>query len=145
MPPIDVTNVELWISANNGAGTYTMINDLRSYDATHGSEGDARTRVFGKTDPYVRVGDDTDEYSFEGLYNPTDTNGQNILRNSKDTGSLVYIAVLHVPTVGAEEGYTQQVQVTEYAESADSDGEYVECSFSMTATGPRVALVGGLP
>lgn len=134
----DVSGAAVYISPNNGAGTYTRIEDMTSWDGTHGSEGSTRTRVFGKADPYVRAGDNTDEYSLEGLYNPEDTNGQNILRDAKDAGSDIYIAILDDET--AETGYTQKIKVTEYTDSGAADGEYIQCTFSAEGNGSRVEI-----
>lgn len=141
----DVSNAEVWVSATGGAGTFARIEDIESYDATHGSEGETRRRVFGKAEPYVRAGENTDEYSLSGLYNPDDTGGQNVLRASRDNRTTIFLAVLDDPSVGAEEGYQQEVRVGEYTDNGEADAEYLECSFTATGVGPRTALVGGLP
>lgn len=142
---VDVTDFEVQVAAS-AAGPFALIDDLTSGSATHGTEGSARTRVFGRTTPYIRAGDDTDEYSLDGLYNPADTDGQNVLRDAKNNKTTVVIAVLHDATSGAEKGYTQECRVTEYGESADSDGEYVECSFTLEAVGERADVPNtGLP
>lgn len=139
----DVSDAQVWVSATGGAGTYALIEDLTSFDATHGSESETRTRVFGAANPYIRQGDDTDEYSLGGLYNPNDTDGQNILRTAHDNGTTVFIAILYDATGGAEQGYTQECRVTEYGESGEADGEYIECTFSAVGVGDRTTLGGG--
>lgn len=145
MAIVDVSEVEVHV-ADTVAGPFARIEDIVSYDATHGNEGETRRRVFGRTAPYVRAGENTDEYAMDGLYNPTDTGGQNVLRESRDNRTTCVLAILTDPTPGAEVGYYQEVQVTEYSETADADGEFVECSFAATAVGARVVLpAGGLP
>lgn len=133
---IDVSDFEVHV-ASSANGPFARIEDLTSHEGTHGSEDSTRTRVFGKTDPYVRAGENTDEYSLDGLYNPEDTNGQNVLRDSRDNRTTIYLAVVTDPTPGAEKGYIQPVICTEYSESGDADGEYLECSFSLESAGAR--------
>jgi hypothetical protein len=135
MPPIDVTNTEVRVSATE-VGSAATIMDLTSYDATHGTEGESRTRVFARETAYIRAGEDTDEYDLSGLYNLDDTGGQNVLRTAKDTRGTVW---LHVLPDGAR-GYRQECTVTEYSDSADADGEFVEVSFSLVGAGPRVTI-----
>lgn len=142
---VDVSDFEVHIAAA-AIGPFAAIEDITSHEGTHGSEDATRTRVFHKADPYIRAGDKTDEYSMDGLYNPDDTGGQNLLRDSRDNDTIIYLAVVTDPTPGAEEGYIQPVLCTEYSESADADGEYVECSFTLEQAGARVPIgVGGLP
>jgi hypothetical protein len=136
----DVSNVRLFISATGGAGTFTEIEDIQSYDATHGSEGETRTRVFGKTDPYIRQGDDTDEYSLSGLFNPDDADGQNLLRAAKDGGTTIHCIFLHDPAPAAEKGYRQECRVTEYTDSADAGDEFIEAEFSLIGVGARTNI-----
>ena len=140
----DVTDFGVFVAAA-AIGPFARIADVVSAEATHGSEDVTRTRVFGRADPYVRTGDDTDEYSMDGLYNPDDTGGQNVLRTAKDANTTVFIAIVDDDTPAAEEGYIQECRVTEYTESADADGEYVECSFSLEGVGARTPITGGLP
>jgi len=141
---IDVSDFEVHIAAAQ-EGPFARIEDITSHEGTHGSEDSTRTRVFGRADPYVRAGENTDEYSLDGLYNPDDTNGQNILRDSRDNRTTIYLAVVTDPTPGAEKGYIQPVICTEYTDSAEADGEYVECSFTLEANGAKVDISGGLP
>jgi hypothetical protein len=142
----DVTDYGIYVSEDGPAtGLFYRIMDATSAEATHGSEDVTRTRVFGNPNAYIRAGDDTDEYSIDGLYNPDDTNGQNILRAAHDNNTTVFLAFAHDDTPGAEKGYVQECRITEYSESADADGEYVECSFSAEGVGARVAIgVSGL-
>jgi len=133
---IDVQDSIVKVSAAGGTPTFATIEDLTSYSGTHGTEGESRTRVFGKTSPYVRSGPNTDEYSLSGLYNPDDTGGQNVLRNARDNRGTVLLQVLPDGVVG----YQQECAVTEYSDSGDADAEWVECDFSLTAVGPRTAV-----
>lgn len=136
MPIIDVQGALVKVAAPSATPTFANIADVQSWTGTHGSEGETRTRVFGKTAPYVRAGENTDEYSLSGLYNPDDTGGQNILRTARDNKTTVLLQVL--PNGVA--GYQQECNVTEYTDSGDADGEYVECSFDLVAVGPRTVV-----
>jgi hypothetical protein len=118
------------------AGPFATIEDMTSYSGTHGNEGEARRRVFGRVSPYVRAGANTDEYSLSGLYNPDDTGGQNVLRSARDNRTTVILQVLP----NGVSGYQQECNVTEYSENGDADGDYVEAAFSLTAVGPRTSV-----
>jgi hypothetical protein len=139
-PVIDVELVTVHIAAATN-GPFALIQDVESYDATHGSEGDTRRRVFGNATAYVRTGELTDEYDLSGLYNPNDTGGQNVLRAARDNRGMVWLAIMHGPATG----YKQQCNVTEYSDSGDAGGEWIECDFSLSGTGPRVAVTAALP
>lgn len=135
--PIDVQDSVIKVSLPPPAvASFATIQNVQGWNGTHGTEGGARTRVFGKATPYVRAGDLVDTYSLSGLYDPADTNGQNILRSARDNGTTVLLQVLPNGTAG----YQQECTVTEYTDSGDADGEYVECSFDLEAVGPRTAV-----
>jgi hypothetical protein len=141
MAIVDVADAQIVIGAA-ATGPWALINDLTSYDADHGNEGESSVRVFGKATPYVKAGADTDEYSLEGLYNPDDTGGQNVLRTAKDNKTSVWLAVLHsvttLPTV--VEGYLQECKVTRYNDNGAADGEYLECAFDLIGEGARTTV-----
>lgn len=139
----DVTDLQVWVSPTGAAGTYALIQDLQSFEGTHGAEDEVRVRVFGNANPYVRTGDDTDDYSLSGLYNPDDTNGQNVLRNAKDAGSSAWLAFIYEGAGAVEKGYTQECKITEYAESGESDGDFVQVSFTAVGAGTRSPIPGG--
>lgn len=135
MSVLDVSEVILQVGPVGGP--YATIEDLQSYEATHGQEGDARVRVFGQASPYVRAGDLIDSYSFDGLYNPDDTEGQNVLRASRDNGTTMEIRVLPEGADVGDVGYKQECRCTEYTDSAEADGDFVACSFTLEAVGVR--------
>lgn len=139
MPPIDVSGVLVQI-ATAEAGPYATIQDVQSYGATHGTEDAARVRVFGKATPYLRAGDDVDDYDLSGLYNPDDTGGQNILRTARDNRTTVWLRIMPTGDTSGDKGYKQQCNVTEYSDSGDADGDYVECSFTLEGVGPKIAV-----
>lgn len=134
--PLDVSNVLVQVGAAE-AGPYSTIEDVQSYSGTHGTEDATRTRVFGKVNPYVRAGDDTDTYDLSGLLNLTDTNGQNVLRDARDNRNTVWLRVMPTGDAVGEAGYVQECNVTEYTDSGDADGDYVEASFSLEGAGPK--------
>jgi hypothetical protein len=143
---VDVSDVEVHISPTVGTPfTWSLIEDIDSHEANHGNTGETERRVYGKATPYVRAGDDTDEYSFDGLYNPGDATGQNAMRTAKDNKTEVTIAIVYDPTAAAEEGYYQTCKVLEYSDSGAADGDFVEASFTLRATGVRTPFTGGLP
>lgn len=134
--PLDVSDVLVQVAAVE-AGPFATIEDIQSYSGTHGTEEATRTRVFGKAQPHVRAGDDTDDYDLSGLYNPDDTGGQNVLRDARDNRTTVWLRVMPTgDTVGAA-GYLQECNVTEYSDSGDADGDYIECAFSLEGVGPK--------
>lgn len=145
MTIIDVSNTEIHISPTDSPFAWSMVNDVFSHDATHGNTGETERRVYGRPTPYVRPGDDTDEYSMDGLLNLADTNGQNALRTAKDTKTTVFLAIVYDPTAAAEEGYYQECQVLEYTDNGATDGDYVECSFTLRGVGVRTPFTGGMP
>jgi len=138
--PADVSSVVLQVSA---AGvTYATIADLSQYNADHGQESETKIRVFGQANAYVRTGDLTDTYSFSGLYNIGDTNGQNVLRTSRDTRAEIFIQIWPEGNTisSGKKGYKQAVKVTSYTDEGDADGDYVRCSFEMVSTGSRTEV-----
>lgn len=135
MAIVDVQDSLVQISATGSS--YATIADLTSWNGTHGEESQSKVRVFGRANPYVRAGDDTDEYSLSGLYNLADTNGQNILRTAKDNRTTVFLRVLPEGATSGDQGYTQECNVTEYTDAGDAGGEYVEVSFALSGVGTR--------
>lgn len=137
MPVIDVETTVVQVAADEDgapAGAFATIEDLTSYSGDHGSEEATRVRVFGKADPHVRGGEKTDEYSLDGLYNPADTNGQNVLKASYENDVPCWLRVLP----DGEAGYTQKVRVTAYTDEAEADGDFVRVSFTAERDGARV-------
>lgn len=137
MSIMDVADSIVQVSATS-EGTYATIAELTAWDGTHGTEDIARRRVFGNTNAHVRLGEDTDTYSLSGLLDLSDTNGQNILRTARDNRTTVFLRVLPMGNTAADKGYTQECYVTEYTDSGDADGDYVECSFSLEGASAAV-------
>jgi hypothetical protein len=140
---VDVQNSVVQVAAT-AEGPYATIADIRTWQGTHGEESETRTRVLGRANAYVRGGDDTDEYALGGLYNLDDTNGQNVLRDAKDNRTTVFLRVIPdgfdpetEALVPGGRGYTQECRVSEYSDSGDADGEYVEVDFSARGVGTR--------
>lgn len=137
--PIDVQDSVIQIYTPAVGATpesYATIQNVQGWNGTHGTEGGARTRVFGRAQPYVRAGEIVDTYSLSGLYDPADTGGQNVLRSARDNGTTIILVVKPNGTTG----YRQECRVTEYTDSGDADGEYVEASFDLEAVGPRTNI-----
>lgn len=107
-------------------GTFATIVDVTGYSADHGAEDPSETFVFGEVSPHTRAGDNTDDYSIDGLYNVADTNGQNVLKNSRDSGVYCWLRVLQ----DGVNGYTQKVRVITYSDNAERDGDWVLVSFT---------------
>jgi hypothetical protein len=126
--PINPALTLVKVAADSGGnpGSFANIVDVTGYSADHGAEDPSETFVFGEESPHTRGGENTDEYSIDGLYNVADTNGQNVLKNSRDTGVPCWIQVLHDGT----NGYQQKVNVTSYSDSAERDGDWVLVSFT---------------
>lgn len=126
--PIDpkLTLVQVAADYDGEPGDFATIADATGYDADHGADDPTETRVFGEEEPHTRAGELTDDYSIDGLYNVADTDGQNVLKNSRDLGIPCWIQVLH----DGASGYRQKVRVTGYTDSATADGEWVEVSFA---------------
>jgi hypothetical protein len=134
--PVNTLNTLVQVSATQ-AGSPATIVDITSYTATHGREGETRTRVFGQADPYVKPGEIESSYSIDGLYALADTGGQNILKAAYASEDSVWVTILHDGT----SGYKQEAKVTEYSDSASADGEYVEVSFTLTSVGAQTPVV----
>lgn len=133
----DVTNSRVFICTTVN-GTYTEVNDITSWDGTHSTEDVQRRKVFGNPYPYVRLGDEADTYSLSGLLNLADTNGQNILRTARDNRTSVFLRVLPEGNDVGDLGYTQECRVSEYTDSGDVEGDYVECSFALEGVDTKV-------
>lgn len=136
MAIVDVQDSIVEVGATSG-GTFATIEDMTSWEGTHGEENETRTRVFGRANPYVRGGDDTDEYRLSGLYNTADTDGQNVIRSAKDNRTTVFLRVR--PAGSVLLSYQQECRVTQYTDSGDAGGDYVQCSFALRGVGTRVA------
>lgn len=142
--PLDVQDSLVQVAAT-GAGPYATIMDVTNWDGNHGTEDIARRRVFGQASAYVRLGDETDTYNLSGLLSLTDTNGQNVLRTARDNRTTVFLRVLPSGNVEDELGYTQECYVTEYTDSGDAEGDYVECSFSLEGAAPATSYTVPAP
>lgn len=135
--PYDPEGARVRVSTTTN-GTYTDIGYVRTASATHGSEGLTRTKYLGGT--LYKAGDLTDTYSVAFLLNLSDTNGQNIIRAAHDNGTTVFLQVLPEGTGSGALGYKQEVRVTEFTDSIDVDGEYVEGGFSAESVGTRTDI-----
>lgn len=134
--PIDLQDTVIKVAAPSATPAFANILNATGYSAEHGTDGETRVRVFGQATPYVRAGELVDSYSIDGLYDPADTTGQNILRTARDNGTNVLLKVLPNGTAG----YQQECRVLTYTDSGDADGEYVECSFSLEAVGAKTVV-----
>lgn len=125
------------------AGPFVTVSDLNAHDWTHGREGVTRTRVYGKADAYVKGGAKTNTYTFSGLLDLTDTDGQNVLEDAYEDDDYVWAQLLHAPdaATGERTGILAQVKVTEYSGDGSADGEYVGVSFSLEGTGVTTKIV----
>lgn len=137
MAVIDVANTIVKVAADTAGvpGSFATIADLTDYTADHGSEEPTTVRVFGGS-PHVRTGALTDDYSLGGLYNPADTNGQNVLKNARDNGVSCWLQVLPNGTAG----YQQKIKVTRYEDSAEADGDYVRVAFDAVRDGAATVV-----
>jgi hypothetical protein len=118
-----------------GVGPFALLEDMTSWEGTHGEESDTTTYVFGRTRPYVTGGDDTDEYRLSGLYNTGDAGGQDVIRDSRDNRE--FFAMRIYPAGTSAKAYQQPVKCTQYVEGAERSGEYVSCSFAARGVGTR--------
>jgi predicted secreted protein len=132
MPPINATEVVIKVGATD-TGPFASIANLTGYTATHSREAETRTRVFAREDAYVKQGDKETSYDLNGLYDTADTEGQNVLRDAYEDETEIYLQVLH----DGANGYQQAVQISEYSDSGEADGEYVEVSFTAISAGAK--------
>jgi hypothetical protein len=119
-----------------GAGPFALIENMTSWEGTHGEENSTTTYVFGREAPIERAGRDTDEYRLSGLYDIADTDGQNVLRDSKDNRTWFNLRVY--PGGTGAKAYQQPCRTTQYTDSGDAGGDYVQCSFAAKGVGTRV-------
>jgi hypothetical protein len=141
MAPIDPANTLVKVAADVAGvpGSFATIADITGYTADHGSEDPTETFVFGSDEPYLKGGTLTDDYSLDGLYNTADTNGQNVLRDSRDLGVECWIQVLHDGT----NGYQQRILVTSYSDNGEREGDWILCSFTASGVAGTVTEIGG--
>jgi len=125
--------------------TWSLVGGIRGFDHTDGNEGETRQRVFGQAAAIVKAGSPNSEYSFDMLYDPTDTNGQVVLRAAKASQADVEIAIVNGATAGAEEGWHETVKVTEFTVSDEADGSFAEGSLSLIGDTAKTTFTGGKP
>jgi hypothetical protein len=119
-----------------GYGPFAEVEDLTSWGGTHGEDNPTTTYVFGRDEPHEKAGRDTDEYRLAGLYNITDTDGQNVIRDSKDNRTWFVLRIY--PGGSSAKGYQQPVRTTQYEDTGEAGGDYVQCSFACKGVGTRV-------
>ena len=126
------------------AGPFTTLEELRTADWTHAREGTVKRYVMGSTEARVKQGRKNHSYRIAGFLDLTTTGGQDILRDAYESGNSIWLQLLPDPSagVGAQQGWTEEVKVTEYSGSWDREGEFVEFNASFEGTGTTTAVVG---
>lgn len=125
--PADATRIYVALDEDGTPGAFALVADLNAYSAVHGSEDPSETFVYGSDEPYTKAGENTDEYSADGLLNLADTDGQNVLRISRDEQQLIWVKVLQDGT----NGVMQKARTTEYQDNGEREGDFVLCSFTI--------------
>lgn len=85
--PFDPTNCRVRTSATSN-GTYVSIGKVTSAQHQEGTEGGGATKYFGGQ--VERQGDPTLGFSFNFLWDNTDTTGQEAVKAAKRAGTLLY-------------------------------------------------------
>lgn len=149
--PIDPRDVILLVGPS-ATGPWAIIRELETFDNTHAREGNEKRYVFGRRQARIRTGAKTSTYDFDGIYDPTDTFGQNVLRDSAENDVAIFYAFVtngddgEMPIQGTEEGWLHEVQVLEYTENGDVNStDPIACSFSAESLDDRIPMTDGLP
>lgn len=127
--PIDVLDTLVQFAADVGGepGDFSTIENLTGISPDHSSEDPTETRVFGKSAAFSRGGELSHTYSADGLWTPTDTNGQAALWAAYKNKTLGWIKYLP----NGSTGFQQQVRVVGVSQPSEADGDYVEASFEL--------------
>ncbi len=127
MPPINPETSLVQIAAA-AEGPFATIADLDNYNWDRSRAQGQQRRVFGNPAPYVQPGSKDSTYGLSGLYNPADTNGQNVLEDAYENGTDIYLQVLP----DGEDGWMEKCKVTRYAgNGAANDQDFVEVQFEL--------------
>lgn len=145
MARIKGKDVEIHISPDNSAGSYSLLANGRTFSADFSNTSDEEDYVFGSDDPIISAGDKQRTFSVTALFDPADTNGQNLLRTAYDTDGTIFIARLTDNTPGSEQGYTVPCTVTKIGEQANREDRWAEHTFEFKATAAPTTLATGLP
>lgn len=134
MPPIDPKLSRVLVSSSE-TGEFTIVGYVTSFEMTEGSEGESTTRYFGGA--VIRAGDPTLSGTLPVLWDPQDTDGQQMLRQAKRTGEPVWLQFAPAGTeAGGQEstamGEQFEAHITEVSRSSEAGGDNVTGSFSFT-------------
>lgn len=125
-------NVVVAVSTNDS--TYNTVAEIN--DMSMSFEGDnIDTTVFGNAFISRIQGLKDGSYSLSGFYDPTDTNGQTVIRTAWLNDTALYARIYPNGTAG----FKQQVRVASFEVSAGVDGA-VEVSIDLEGTGTISAV-----
>jgi hypothetical protein len=114
-------NLNVYVSADDSAASYVPVVGNITWEFTDEADGETSTRYMGGGE-LVRQSDKRNRSgSLGGLFDPDDT-GQNQLRTAAGANTLIWVALVHDDTSGAEKGRKQQARVSTFGDSADADG-----------------------
>lgn len=120
-------------------GTYENIGFVRSFDMTEGSEGDVTLYYFGGD--VSRPGNPTLTGTIPVYWDLEDTNGQEILRDAKQTGTAVWLQFAPEGTDTGASVEQFEAIITEVSRSSAADGDAVEGSFSFRGTPSTLEVI----
>lgn len=125
--PYDPSLSRVRVSTTSG-GVYSVVGTVRNFRHTAGTEGGGRLRYFGGET--LRPGENTESGSFDVFWDRDDTNGQQVLRASRDNGTTVWLQLAPQGTAAGAKVDQFEARITSYDASGDAAGEAVEGSFS---------------
>lgn len=137
----DITRIKVGAAE---AGPFAIISEISGGTNTRGVEGTARRYVFNSAAARVKAGRKTSSYTFDGLLDMTDTDGQNVLEDAYANGTDVWVQFLPDSTagVGIKQGWAEKCKVTGYEATSEKEGDFVGVSFTLEGDGVQTDVVG---
>lgn len=130
MATYDPTVSRVRVSATIG-GTFTLVGFVTSFTLTEGSEGDTTVYYLGGS--IIRTGNPTAEGSMDVIWDPADTNGQEMLRDAKDAGTTIALEFSPGGTTAGLPFEKWEIVVTEVTRNLTADGDSVNGTIGFRA------------
>lgn len=132
-------DTELHVSETEN-GEYHLVGGGLTIATRDENADDEEIYTFGSLNALVSESEDTADIDFTFLFDPADTNGQNILRAAKKDGSSVFIRTLW----DGEAGEQRECRVRSINMDADRNGtgqnKFVRGTLSLRAIGPATTV-----
>lgn len=127
------------VNVSTNGTTWTAVGELNSVEVAIGGASLDVTK-FGDADVERILGLRDTPWTLSGFYDPTDTNGQNIIIAALLNNTTIYFEVLFNPTgTSGQKGFSQQVIPTKFDVKGDPASAQT-VSISADSTGAITAV-----